>query len=164
MPSRHVLTVLTSNAGHRCIAVLAAGLVAGFLPFSSISVELYYVYASVFGREHYSQIGILALCFVILVVVVAATSVALTYFHLSAENHQWWWRSALNGFSTGFFVFFYSVFYFYVRSDLDGTLQTAQFFVTCGMGSLALGLMTATVSFFASLTFVRQIYAVVKLD
>ena len=38
----------------------------GFLPFSAISVELYYVFATVWGREHYALYGILLLVFIIL--------------------------------------------------------------------------------------------------
>jgi transmembrane 9 superfamily protein 1 len=39
----------------------------GFLPFSAISVELYYVFATVWGREHYALYGILMLVFIILI-------------------------------------------------------------------------------------------------
>lgn len=35
--------------------------VGGFLPFSAISVELYYIFATVWGREQYTLYGILFL-------------------------------------------------------------------------------------------------------
>jgi transmembrane 9 superfamily protein 1 len=41
-------------------------LVGGFLPFSAISVELYYIFATFWGREHYTLYGILLLVFIIL--------------------------------------------------------------------------------------------------
>lgn len=99
-------------------------LVGGFLPFSAISVELYYIFATVWGREHYTLYGILSIVFVVLIGVTICISVALTYFQLCSENHQWWWRSVFASGSTGIFVFLYAVFYFYVRSNMDGTLQT----------------------------------------
>ncbi|XP_023931639.1 transmembrane 9 superfamily member 1-like isoform X2 [Lingula anatina] len=68
-------------------------LVAGFLPFSAISVELYYIFATLWGREQYTLYGILFLVYVILLSVTACISVALTYFQLSAEDYRWWWRS-----------------------------------------------------------------------
>lgn len=87
----------------------------GFLPFSSISVELYYVFATVWGRQHYTLYGILFLVFIILLAgtlcrllwtisnatstVTVCSSVALTYFQLSKEDHRWWWRSI---FSSGY--------------------------------------------------------------
>jgi hypothetical protein len=39
--------------------------------------------------------------FVILVIVTAFITVALTYFQLAVEDHRWWWRSFLCGGSTG---------------------------------------------------------------
>lgn len=61
--------------------------------FSAISVELYYIFATVWGREAYTLYGILLVVFVILISVTACISVALTYFQLSTEDYRWWWRS-----------------------------------------------------------------------
>ena len=63
------------------------------LSFSAISVELYYIFATVWGREAYTLYGILLVVFVILISVTACISVALTYFQLSTEDYRWWWRS-----------------------------------------------------------------------
>ena len=49
--------------------------------------------------------------------------VALIYFQLGREDHRWWWRSFFSGGSTGLFVYAYSFFYFFNRSDMDGLLQ-----------------------------------------
>eukprot|EP01147_Barroeca_monosierra_P004575 gene4574-6771_t len=98
-------------------------LVGGFLPFSAVSVELYYIFATVWGRELYTLYGVLLLVFLILLSVDTATiitlstlctcfyihitcvisasalsvtcffAIALTYFQLSGEDHRWWWRS-----------------------------------------------------------------------
>ncbi|CAN7998974.1 unnamed protein product [Ixodes hexagonus] len=71
--------------------------VGGFLPFSAISVELYYIFSTVWGREHYTLYGILLLVAIILLSVTASISVALTYFQLSSEDYHWWWRSIYTG-------------------------------------------------------------------
>ncbi|KAJ8321886.1 hypothetical protein KUTeg_000357 [Tegillarca granosa] len=68
-------------------------LVGGFLPFSAISVEMYYIFATLWGREYYTLYGILFIVYGILLSVTACISVALTYFQLSAEDYRWWWRS-----------------------------------------------------------------------
>ncbi|XP_035658786.1 transmembrane 9 superfamily member 1-like isoform X2 [Branchiostoma floridae] len=68
-------------------------LIGGFLPFSAISVELYYIFATMWGREQYTLYGILFIVFVILLSVTGCISVALTYFQLSSEDYRWWWRS-----------------------------------------------------------------------
>lgn len=66
--------------------------IAGFLPFSAIYMELYYVFTSIWGHRVYAVYSILFLTFVILVIVTAFVTVTLTYFQLAAEDHKWWWR------------------------------------------------------------------------
>lgn len=80
---------------------------AGFLPFSAIYIELYYIFASVWGHKVYTIYSILFIVFIILVVVTAFICVALTYFQLTVEDHAWWWRSIACGGSTGLFIFGY---------------------------------------------------------
>lgn len=138
--------------------------VGGFLPFSAISVELYYIFSTLWGREHYTLYGILFLVFGILLSVTACISVALTYFQLAAEDHRWWWRSVFSSGATGGFVFLYALFYYHWRSNMSGLLQTLEFFgytiLTCYVFFLTLG----AVGFFASLKFVCYIYKNIKMD
>ena len=158
--------------------------VGGFLPFSAISVELYYVFATLWSREPYTLYGILGLTFIILLCVTATVSIALTYFQLAIEDHEWWvqilqfgnllinssimlyrwWRSIFAAGSTSVFIFLYAAFYYFRRSNMSGFFQTVEFFssifITCYAFSLALG----TVAFFASLKFVRYIYGSIKMD
>eukprot|EP00759_Apiculatamorpha_spiralis_P046805 PhF_6_TR42941/c1_g3_i2/m.65240/K17085/TM9SF1; transmembrane 9 superfamily member 1 len=49
--------------------------VAGFLPFSAIYVELYYVFISMWGHQMFTPFGILYLVFVILLMVTACITV-----------------------------------------------------------------------------------------
>ncbi|KAJ8406985.1 hypothetical protein AAFF_G00292610 [Aldrovandia affinis] len=113
--------------------------IGGFLPFSAISVELYYIFATVWGREHYTLYGILLCVFAILLSVGACISVALTYFLLSGEDYRWWWRSVLSTGSTGIFIFVYSVFYYHNRSSMSGLVQREFELLTAFVFSLMLG-------------------------
>ena len=70
---------------------------------SAISVELYYIFATLWGREQYTLYGILFIVYGILLSVTACIAVALTYFQLSSEDYRWWWRSI---FSAGYVDFF----------------------------------------------------------
>lgn len=161
---------------------------AGFLPFSAIYIELYYVYTSVWGHNYYTLYGILFLVFLILLVVTACITIALTYFQLSMEDHRWWWRSFLSGGyvedpipsptpfcsrlilfsfhnrSTGLFVYAYSFFYYFYRSKMTGLLQGAFYFgymlVLCYFFFIMLGF----VGFYSALVFVRHIYSNLKTD
>ncbi|BFZ21599.1 hypothetical protein BsWGS_24638 [Bradybaena similaris] len=138
--------------------------IGGFLPFSAISVELYYIFATLWGREQYTLFGILFIVYGILLSVTACISIALTYFQLSAEDYRWWWRSVFSAGSTGVFVFLYALFYYLKRSNMSGLLQTLEFLGYTALTCYVFFLMLATVSFFASLKFVRYIYVNIKMD
>lgn len=136
----------------------------GFFPFSAISVELYYVFATLWSQEPYTLYGILGLTFAILVCVTATVSIALTYFQLSCEDHKWWWRSVFSAGSTSVFIFFYALFFYVYRSSMSGWLQTIEFFCSIFIACYAFFLALSTVAFSASLHFIRYIYRTVKMD
>jgi len=139
-------------------------LVAGFLPFSAIYIELHYMFAAIWGHRVYTLFGILSLAFIMLVVVSAFITIALTYFQLVAEDYRWWWRSFLGGASTGFFMFAYSVFYYFYRTEMSGQLQAFFFFGYMAILSFGFSLMMGAISFFVAEKFVRHIYLSIKID
>ncbi|KAJ8450994.1 hypothetical protein Cgig2_032619 [Carnegiea gigantea] len=137
---------------------------AGFLPFSAIYIELYYIFASVWGHRIYTIYSILFIVFIILIIVTAFITVALTYFQLAAEDHEWWWRSFLCGGSTGLFIYGYCLYYYYARSDMSGFMQTSFFFGYMACICYGFFLMLGTVGFRAALFFVRHIYKSIKCE
>uniref|UniRef100_A0A8C5YBK8 Transmembrane 9 superfamily member n=1 Tax=Microcebus murinus TaxID=30608 RepID=A0A8C5YBK8_MICMU len=108
----------------------------------AISVELYYIFATVWGREQYTLYGILFFVFAILLSVGASISIALTYFQLSGQDHRWCVGS------TGLFIFLYSVFYYARRSSMSGAVQTVEFFGYSLLTGYIFFLMLGTISFF----------------
>ncbi|KVH92148.1 Nonaspanin (TM9SF) [Cynara cardunculus var. scolymus] len=137
---------------------------AGFLPFSAIYIELYYIFASVWGHRIYTIYSILFIVFIILVIVTAFITIALTYFQLAAEDHEWWWRSFLCGGSTGLFIYGYCLYYYYGRSDMTGFMQTSFFFGYMACICYGFFLMLGTIGFRAALFFVRHIYRSIKCE
>ncbi|WIA33519.1 hypothetical protein OEZ86_006644 [Tetradesmus obliquus] len=137
---------------------------AGFLPFSAIYIELYYIFASIWGHKLYTIYSILFIVFIILVIVTAFITVALTYFQLAVEDHRWWWRSCLCGGATAFFILGYCLFYYHYRSEMHGLMQTAFFFGYNAIGCYAFFLMLGSIGWRASLLFVRSIYKAIKCE
>ncbi|XRB23606.1 transmembrane 9 superfamily member [Pseudoscourfieldia marina] len=137
---------------------------AGFLPFSAIYIELYYIFASVWGHKVYTIYSILFVVFMILLVVTSFITIALTYFQLAVEDHHWWWRSVLCGGSTGFFIYAYTGYYYMFRSDMSGFMQTSFFFGYNLIVCYAFFLMLGTIGFRSSLLFVRHIYRAIKCE
>lgn len=139
-------------------------IMAGFLPFSAIYVELYYIFASVWSHRTFINWDVLFIVFIILLIVTAFITIALTYFQLAVEDHQWWWRSFLCGGSTSLFVYGYCFYYYHRRSDMSGFMQTSFFFGYNLMICLALFLMLGSIGWRASLLFVRHIYRAIKCE
>jgi hypothetical protein len=139
-------------------------LVAGFLPFSAIYIELYYVFISMWSLTMYTPYPILFLVFVILVMVTSCITIAMTYLQLSQEDHLWWWRAVLCGGASSFFIFGYAIYYFLFESQMTGFLQMAFYFGYNICICYGFFLMMASVGFFSSLTFVRQIFRSIKCD
>ena len=137
---------------------------SGFLPFSAIYIELHYIFASIWGHKIYTLFGILFIAFVMLVIVTSFITIALLYFQLAREDHRWWWRSFVNGGSTGLFIFGYSFFYFFHRSSMDGIFQGSFYFGYTGVVSYAFFCMLGFVGFMSSFVFVSYIYGAVKTD
>lgn len=137
---------------------------SGFLPFSAIYIELFYIYSSVWGHSTYQLFGILFVVAIILLIVTACITVALTYFQLSMEDHRWWWHSFLSGGSTGLFVYAYSIFYYLYRSKMSGMLQTSFYFTYMAIFCYFFFIMLGTVGFYSSLIFVKRIYKNLKCD
>ncbi|KAK6256534.1 hypothetical protein SCA6_017839 [Theobroma cacao] len=137
---------------------------AGFLPFSAIYIELYYIFASVWGHRIYTIYSILFIVFIILLIVTAFITVALTYFQLAAEDHEWWWRSFLCGGSTGLFIYAYCLYSYNARSDMSGFMQTSFFFGCMACICYGFFLMLGAIGFRASLFFVRHIYRSIKCE
>jgi hypothetical protein len=70
---------------------------AGFLPFSAIYIEMFYIFSSLWGHSTYQLFGVIFIVFLILLIVCACITIALTYFQLSLEDHRWWWPAFLSG-------------------------------------------------------------------
>ncbi|KAK9063835.1 hypothetical protein SSX86_017707 [Deinandra increscens subsp. villosa] len=137
---------------------------AGILPFSVIYVQLYYIFTTVWGHRVYTFYTILFVVFVLLLIMTALVSVALTYFQLAVEDHEWWWRSFFCGGSTGLFIYGYCIYYYFWRSDITGFMQTSFFFGYMACVSYGMFLTLGSVGFRASLLFVRCLYASRKCD
>jgi transmembrane 9 superfamily protein 1 len=118
----------------------------------------------VWGHRAYTLFGILSLAFLMLLIVTAFITIALTYFQLSAHNYHWWWRAFFSGCATGVFMYAYAAFYYVYRSEMTGTLQAVFFFGYMLAVSYAFALMLGAISFYCALRFVKHIYLSIKSD
>jgi hypothetical protein len=139
-------------------------LLAGFLPFSAIYIELHYIFSSIWGHTIYTLFGILMLTFILLLIVTSFITISLLYFQLNREDYRWWFRTFVNGGATGLFILGYSVFFYTSRSSMEGSYSLLSYFGYVSMISLSFFLFLGAVSFLSCFYFVHHIYKVIKLD
>lgn len=126
--------------------------------------------------------GFLFLCYGLMIITTAATTVLLVYFMLCAEDYRWQWRAFNGAGMTGFYVFMNALIFWATRVSFGGLtgavlymgysaligflvyiLTGVFFFLFLGL-TLWLILSSGTIGFFASWMFVRKIYGSIKVD
>ncbi|WKA11382.1 hypothetical protein VitviT2T_028884 [Vitis vinifera] len=139
-------------------------LMGGLLPFGSIFIEMYFVFTSFWNYKVYYVYGFMLLVFMILMIVTVCVTIVGTYFLLNAENYHWQWTSFFSAASTAFYVYFYSIYYYYMKTKMSGFFQTSFYFGYTLMLCLGLGILCGAVGFLGSNLFVRRIYRNIKCD
>lgn len=81
------------------------------------------------------------LVFLILIIVTVCVTIVGTYFLLNAENYHWQWTSFFSAASTAVYVYFYSIYYYYVKTKMSGFFQTSFYFGYTLMFCLGLGIL-----------------------
>jgi transmembrane 9 superfamily protein 3 len=157
-------------------------MISGVLPFGSIFIEMYFIFTAFWSYKFYYVYGFVLLVYAILFLVTISTTIVSVYCVLNAENYQWQWTSLGCAASTAFYVFLYSVFYFFYKTQMTGLLQVCYYFgymyvlpflsvyslltlfVYRLLFCLALFLMCGAVGVWGASAFVHKIYRNVKID
>merc|ERR1719324_229806 len=139
-------------------------LIGGLLPFGAVFTELFFIMSSLWQHQFYYLFGFLALVLLILMVTCAEISIALTYFQLTSEDYNWWWRSFLASASSALYVFLYSILYFTSRLQIEKAVSTLVYFGYMFLLSLIFLLLTGSIGTMASFFFVKAIYSSIKID
>ena len=152
----------SSLGGNKLKAVC---LVAGSLPFGCMFIELSYIMNTIWHHTlFYYLFGFLFLCFIVLLITSAEVSVLLVYIILCKEDYRWWWTSLGVSGSSGLYFFGYAIIYYMSELEITRFSSTVMYFGYMFLGSLAYALMTGTIGFLATFTFIRTIYTQIHVD
>eukprot|EP00927_Polykrikos_kofoidii_P055467 TRINITY_DN49717_c0_g1_i1.p1 TRINITY_DN49717_c0_g1~~TRINITY_DN49717_c0_g1_i1.p1 ORF type:complete len:653 (-),score=106.61 TRINITY_DN49717_c0_g1_i1:194-2083(-) len=142
----------------------ATCLIGGILPFGAVFTELFFIMSSIWQHQFYYLFGFLMLVIVILVVTCAEISVTLTYFQLTNEDYNWFWRSFFASASSSIYVFMYSCLYYFTRLQIGHYVGAMLYFGYMFIVSYTFALITGSIGFCATFVFVRAIYGSIKID
>merc|ERR1712110_869379 len=137
-------------------------MLGGILPFGSIFIEMYFIFTSFWAYKIYYVYGFMLLVFLILTIVTVCVTIVCTYFLLNAEDHRWKWTSLGSGASTGIYVFFYAIFYFYTKTLMTGFFQTVFYFGYMFLFAVGISFLCGTVGYVGTSFFVSSIYGQIK--
>ncbi|AET39380.1 transmembrane 9 family protein Ecym_4317 [Eremothecium cymbalariae DBVPG len=145
------------------IKTWVATFLAGMFPFGAMAVELYYIYASIWGEIIFFMYGFLFVAFILLTLTTSLVTILLTYYSLCMENWKWQWRSfIIGGVGCSVYVFLHSL--FFIKFKFPGFVSMVLYLGYSAMVSIVCCLVTGSIGFLANLWFVRKIYSNIKVD
>ncbi|TFA99187.1 Transmembrane 9 superfamily member 7 [Trichoderma ghanense] len=145
---------------------IQAVLLAGLIPFAVIFIELLFVFQSIWQDKssYYYVFGFLAVVLAILMLTISEVTIVTIYAQLCAENYHWWWQSFFVGGGSAFWVFLYSLWYYFFKLHISGFVSSMLFFAYSFLACCVYGLLTGTIGFLSAYAFVRRIYRYVSLS
>ena len=141
-------------------------LLAGFVPFMVVFVELMFVVKSLWVDKttYYYAFGFMGTVSAILMITVVEVTLVATYFLLRSENYHWWWHSFAIGGSSSIWVYAYLAYSYFTKLHISGFVSSMLFFAYGFLACAVYALLTGTVGFLAAYAFVRRIYGAIKVD
>ncbi|KAF9977730.1 hypothetical protein BGZ73_005093 [Actinomortierella ambigua] len=139
-------------------------LIGGVLPFGAIFIELYFILNSIWFHKIYYVFGFLFLVFGILILTCAEVTILMCYFHLCAEDYHWWWRAFFTSGASAFYIFGYSVIYYFSTLQIRSFTSMVLFFGWTAIMSTMFFMLSGAIGFFSTFAFVRKIYGSIKID
>jgi transmembrane 9 superfamily protein 2/4 len=124
----------------------------GILPFGAISVELFFILNSIWVSKIYYMFGFLFLCYCLMVITCAASTILMIYFLLCAENYHWRWRAFFTAGSCAGYIFLYAMFNWLSKMSLGGLTSNVLYIGYSGLISFLFFIMTGG-SLISSLSF-----------
>ncbi|DAA74760.1 TPA_exp: Uncharacterized protein A8136_3076 [Trichophyton benhamiae CBS 112371] len=143
---------------------LPSTLITGMLPFATIFVELYFIMTSLWTNKIYYMFGFLFLCYGLMIMTSATTTILLVYFLLCAEDYRWHWRAFIGAGMTGGYVFLNALIFWATRVSFGGVTGAVLYLGYSALLAFLVFVLTGTIGLFASWAFVHRIYGSIKVD
>ena len=134
----------------------------GISIYSSIGLEIHYLYSSVWSVKTYITWGFLIFQILLLVINITCISVFLIHLLLLNENYKWQWYSFLCPSFTGLFVFIQCMLYYKNRIVKTDWTQMIFFYEFSFFLSLIISIVCGTIGYFSSKMFITYTFRINK--
>ncbi|KAK6200224.1 uncharacterized protein RJT21DRAFT_41937 [Scheffersomyces amazonensis] len=146
---------------------LPSVLVFGLIPFGVVFVELLFIFNSVWLEKttFYYMYGFLFITTMILIIIIAESTIIAIYISLSVYNNpNWQWLSFRVGSSIGWYIMAYTVYYFTFYLNVKDFVSSLLYFSYMGLACFLICLGFGSIGLFTGLIFVRKIFGTIKAD
>lgn len=136
----------------------------GILPFSSIYIEVYYIFTSFWNYKFYYVYGFTLVSFILFGLSVGCVAIVASYSTLNSEDYRWHWISFASPGSVGVYLYIYSVYFYFFKTKMTGYLQFIFYFSYITVGSIYVSLIAGAIGYTSSYYFVKRIYSNIKSE
>ncbi|GAM23924.1 hypothetical protein SAMD00019534_070990 [Acytostelium subglobosum LB1] len=136
-------------------------LVFGFLPFAVIYAQINFIVGPMFYGFHVNNSYDLCIAFILLVINVLVLNMLISYYQLSREDYNWWWRSIIGPSCTSIYIFIFLLIY---GMPLATSGTRFYYFMFCLMVSVMSAFFFSSIGFLGNLWFIKRIYSTLHFD
>ncbi|OHS94697.1 Transmembrane 9 superfamily member 3 [Tritrichomonas foetus] len=136
----------------------------GLVCTASIITEVYYILSTMWHNVGLYAWGYLAISVIELSAVASCATIFAIYLLLQSENHHWQWPAFAAPATTGLFIFLYSIYYLFWRTQIHGISQIIFYLANMAAFSAAISVLAGGVGYLACMLFVHKIFSNMKLD
>ncbi|KAK6463139.1 hypothetical protein DFJ63DRAFT_285760 [Scheffersomyces coipomensis] len=139
----------------------------GLIPFGVVFVELLFIFNSLWLEKttFYYMYGFLFITTVMLIIIIAESTIIAIYISLSVYNNpNWQWLSFRIGSSIGWYIMGYTIYYFTFYLNVNDFVSSLLYFSYMGLACFLICVGFGSVGLITGLIFVKKIFSTIKVD
>jgi transmembrane 9 superfamily protein 2/4 len=148
----------------RLLRPVATTLIGGIFPFVIISIELYFVFGSIWSRHIFPMFGCLLLCTTLAIICTCTVTVQMVGSMSRAGNYKWQWRSFFISGSSAFYVLAYLLVVRLGSLSQAGLVPICLYIGYSLLISFLMFVLLGSVGFVTTFFFLRNIYSNIKVE
>ncbi|KAI3404029.2 hypothetical protein KGF56_003188 [Candida oxycetoniae] len=142
-------------------------LIYGLVPFGIVYVELLFIFNSVWLEKttFYYMYGFLFITTLMLLIIIIESTIIAIYISLAFFNSSdWSWLSFQVGSSVAWYIYAYSIYYFWKVMNVDDFISSLLYFSYMALACFIIGIACGSVAVLTGLIFIGKVYRSIKIE